>query len=146
MDRKRASFRFFRSNGMRTLFKTLVLTLLVSSVFASSVQAGLGLFPTHNSHLNPRLGKVSYDDHTKAYLPATQPLPRGWIVVGHRHTMHQYGGTCYQFIIQKIPTTTGTYITICKSQEIPCGFAIDAEVHSYHCPGFGKNAYRIVKL
>jgi len=90
--------------------------------------------------------KIGYDDHHKTFIPKTKPIPRGWVVVGHRHSFMSFGGTCQQWIIQKLPASSGTYLTIYNQQEVPCGFAIVEEVHNCSCPGFGLNAYVIEKL
>jgi len=98
------------------------------------------------SWLNPRAWHVAYDDHHFALQPKTRPIPRGWVIVGHRHSKLQFGGTCDRWIIQKLPLASGHRVTIWREQEIPCGWAVVEEVHSIHCPGHGRNALVIAKI
>lgn len=98
------------------------------------------------SKLNPLAWHVAYDDHHVALQPKTRPIPRGWVIVGQRHSKLQFGGTCDRWIIQKLPLAAGHQLTIWREQDVPCGWTVVEEVHSIHCPGLGRNALVIVKM
>ncbi len=128
----------------------LVLTVVTcftpgNEVAASDALDALGYrYPQRKSrwkNLRPH-----YDDREKQVIPADQPVPRGWVIVGHRRTLLQVSSTTHQLLIQKVPTRPGAEMTIWKCQPIPFGWAVIEEFASKQFPGRKNNVLRIRKM
>ncbi len=134
---------------MRRLILCFSLVFICSSSFSKEVSASDSLdalgyrYPKHRfsfKNLRPH-----YDDRKKAVIAADQPVPRNWVVVGHRRTLLQVSSTTHQLLIQKLPTRPGAELTIWKCQPLPFGWAVVEEFTSNQFPG-KKNALRIRKM
>lgn len=132
---------------------TLILTVLTamtcltsgSEVAASDALDALGYrYPQRRGSL--RNLRPHYDDRLKQVVPADQPVPRGWVIVGHRRTLLQISSTTHQLLIQKVPTRPGAEMTIWKCQPIPFGWAVIEEFASKQFPGRKCNVIRIRKM
>ena len=123
-----------------------LLTCAVLSPHANGSDAldALGYtFPKHRFSLKNL--RPHYDDREKQVIPADEPVPTNWVIVGHRRTLLQIGATSHQLIIQKLPTRPGSELTIWKCQPIPYGWAITEEFTSNQFPG-KMNVYRIRRI
>lgn len=115
-----------------------------ASATASDSLDALGYFyPKHRFSLKNL--RPHYDDEKKQVIPADQPVPRNWVVVGHRCTLLQVSSTTHQLLVQKLPTRPGAEMTIWKCQPIPFGWSVVEEFTSNQFPG-KNNALRIRKM
>ena len=116
-----------------------------SEVAASDALDALGYrYPQRRGSL--RNLRPHYDDRRKQVIPADQPVPRGWVIVGHRRTLLQISSTKHQLLIQKVPTRPGAELSIWKCQPIPFGWAVIDEFASNQFPGRKNNMLRIRKI
>ena len=114
------------------------------SLIASDSLDALGYrYPKHRFSLKNL--RPHYDDREKAVIPADQPVPRNWVVVGHRKTHLQISSTVHQLIVQKLPTRPGAELSIWKCQPLPFGWAVVSEFTSNQFPG-KMNMLRIRKM
>ena len=115
---------------------------IYADAFASEPLDALG-YRYPKSFLSLKNLRPHYDDEVKAVVPADQPVPRNWVVVGHRRTHLQLSSTTHMLIVQKIPTRPGAELSIWNAQPIPAGWAVVEEFYSPQFPGCKKNALRI---
>ena len=101
--------------------------------YPRSLRAGLSKF-------------APYDDQSKSVWPADQPVPTGWLIVGHRQSPLQLSSTCHLLLIQKIPNRPHAEMTMWAQQCVPSGWQIIEEFHHKQFPGIGVNAYRIRRI
>ncbi len=130
-----------------TLMVLTVMTCLTSGneVAASDALDALGYrFPQRRCSL--RNFRPHYDDREKQVYPADQPVPRGWVIVGHRCSLLQISSTTHMLLIQKLPTRPGAELNIWKCQPVPFGWAVIEEFASNQFPGRKKNMVRIRKM
>lgn len=115
-----------------------------SQLAASDALDALGYtYPKHRFSLKNL--RPHYDDRLKAVIPADQPVPRNWVIVGHRKTHLQISSTVHQLIVQKLPTRPGAELSIWKCQPMPFGWAVVSEFTSNQFPG-KMNMVRIRKM
>lgn len=111
---------------------------------ASDSLTALGYrYPKHRFSLKNL--RPHYDDEQKRVVPADQPVPRNWVVVGRRCTLLQVSSTRHQLLIQKLPTRPGAELSIWKCQPMPYGWTVVEEFTSNQFPG-KNNMVRIRKI
>ncbi|TWT55431.1 hypothetical protein KOR42_28170 [Thalassoglobus neptunius] len=87
-----------------------------------------------------------YNDRDVTPWPADEPVPTGWVVVGHRQSLLQLSSTCHLLLIRKIPNRPNAEMTMWACQPVPSGWKVIEEFHHHQFPGKGVNAYRIRKI
>lgn len=130
-----------------TFIVLMAMTCLTSGseVAASDALDALGYrFPQRRCSL--RNLRPHYDDQETVAYPADQPVPRGWVIVGHRCSLLLIGSTTHTLLIQKLPTRPGAELTIWKCQPLPFGWAVIEEFASNQFPGRKNNVLRIRKM
>ncbi|WP_417848604.1 hypothetical protein [Thalassoglobus sp.] len=134
---------------MRKFVLCFSVIFICSATFSNGASASDSLdalgykYPKHRFSLKNL--RPHYDDGLKAVIPADQPVPRNWVVVGHRCTLLQVSSTTHQLLVQKLPTRPGSELTIWKCQPLPFGWAVLEEFTSNQFPG-KNNALRIRKM
>jgi hypothetical protein len=130
-----------------TLLVLTVVTCFTSGndVVASDALDALGYrYPQRRCSL--RNLRPHYDDRGTLVYPADQPVPRGWVIVGHRCSLLHISSTTHMLLIQKLPTRPGAEMTIWKCQPLPFGWAVIEEFASNQFPGRKNNVLRIRKM
>lgn len=134
---------------MRMLTTLLVLSLFSTVNFSHKSAASDALDNLGYRYPQGRLSlknlRPHYDDRLKQVIPADQPVPFNWVIVGHRRTFLQVSSTTHQLLVQKLPTRPGAEMTIWRCQEIPFGWGVIEEFTSNQFPG-RDNALRIRKM
>lgn len=140
--------RFENSRTVAAMMMGCMFALLISMpsmLTASDALDALG-YSYPQSKLSFKNLRPHYDDTKKLVIPADQPVPRNWVVVGHRKTLLQVSSTKHQLLVQKLPTRPGSELTIWACQPIPAGWAVVEEFYSNQFPGHKTNAYRIRRI